>query len=503
MLSAQDNLSNGIRMGVGRKLITYILLFSVVVTILGTALQLYFDYVNDIKSVKKTMLQIESSYLQSINSNLWISDTEQLELQLSGILQLPDIQFLEIIDNGQSLFSIGTPQEKNTIQQQFILSYQFDNKSISLGVLKATASLSGIYERLLDRFTLILISEAVNIFLVAIFIFIVFYALVGKHLVFMSDYTQHINLQHLDNPLKLNRQTPKTHDELEQLVGSINAMRQNLVHDMNKRKKVELELKHLNEELTLKNKELEQIIYVTSHDLRSPLVNVQGFSKELRMDCKEVTKILQNKDIPEDIKNEISPILQEDVPNSLQFILTSVSKMDSLLSGLLKLSRLGRASLDICPLNMNILLSNVLSTMEFQIKENNISVILDSLPECCGDENQIHQVFSNLLANAIKYMDKKRQGEIKISGIIEANQSIYSVADNGQGIAQKHQQIIFEIFHQLAPKENNGEGLGLNIVKKIMEIHRGKIWLESEQGKGSTFYLSLMAVDKGSNEHNK
>ena len=99
-------------------------------------------------------------------------------------------------------------------------------------------------------------------------------------------------------------------------------------------------------------------------------------------------------------------------------------------------------------------------------------------------------------------MDTDRQGEIKVSGFSDGDRSIYSVADNGQGIAQEHQQIIFEIFHRLSPKENTGEGLGLNIVKKIMELHRGKVWLESEPGKGSTFFISLMAVDEGANGQN-
>ncbi len=258
-----------------------------------------------------------------------------------------------------------------------------------------------------------------------------------------------------------------------------------------RRKRAEEERKRLNVELAQKNKELEQIVYTTSHDLRSPLVNVQGFSKELNESIKEVASIIKNNEFPAIVKEKIGPLLEQDIPESLQYILTSVAKMDSLLNGLLRLSRLGRAALKPEKIDMDKLINNVINAFEFKIKESDVKLEISELPPCKADKTQIDQVFSNLMDNALKYLDSKRQGIIRISGYKENTHSVYCVEDNGIGIAPKHQENIFTIFHQLDPDRVPGEGLGLTIVKRILERHRGKVWVESELGKGSKFYVSL------------
>jgi signal transduction histidine kinase len=113
------------------------------------------------------------------------------------------------------------------------------------------------------------------------------------------------------------------------------------------------------------------------------------------------------------------------------------------------------------------------------------------LPPCIGDRSQIDQVFSNLIDNALKYLDPSRPGLILITGHKNHKQVIYCVKDNGIGIAPEHHEKIFDIFHQITPSESKGEGLGLSIVQKIIERHEGKIWIKSEPGKGSNFFLSL------------
>lgn len=263
--------------------------------------------------------------------------------------------------------------------------------------------------------------------------------------------------------------------------------------DITERIRAEEERTRLIRALERKTKELEQIVYATSHDLRSPLVNVQGFSKELEQSLKELSSALQGGDVPEAVIKEITPILKEDVPEALRYIHTGTSKMDSLLSGLLRLSRLGRAALDIEKLDMNKLMSDIEGALDFQIKEKSAELIIDSLPPCRGDYMQINQVFSNLLDNAIKYLEPNRPGVIKVSGCLNADQSIYCVEDNGIGIAAEHQAKIFEIFQQLDPGTTTGEGLGLTIVRQILDRHKGSIWVESEQGKGSRFFVALPA----------
>ena len=261
--------------------------------------------------------------------------------------------------------------------------------------------------------------------------------------------------------------------------------------DITERKRIEQERERLNQKLLKKNKELEQIIYATSHDLRSPLVNIQGFSKELNYSVDELISDLSVNDIPKNIKKKISNILEQEIPESMKFIGDSITKMDLLLSGLLRLSRIGREEIHLERLDMTELISSVVNNFEFLIKEKNIRVEIERLPECMGDKSQINQVFSNLLDNAIKYLKNDISGVIEFSGFKKKDQIVYCVEDNGIGISGNDHEKIFGFFYQADPDKSLGEGLGLTIVNRIIERHNGKVWVESQAGKGSKFCVSL------------
>jgi PAS domain S-box-containing protein len=263
-----------------------------------------------------------------------------------------------------------------------------------------------------------------------------------------------------------------------------------ITRDMTERKISEENIRRLNTELRMKNEELEQVLYATSHDLRSPLVNVQGFNKELDASINHLLSVLSDAKIPPKVRKQIMPILTEDIPESIRFILASTSKMDTLLTGLLQLSRVGRQKLTLTRLNMNALVSDILSTLESQIKESKVRIEVSDLPPCKGDLTQINQVFTNLIENAIKYLNANREGRITISGEKQGKRTIYCIEDNGIGIAENHVDKIFEMFHQLDPSKK-GTGLGLTIVKRILDKHGGSIHVESEAEKGSRFYVEL------------
>ena len=267
-----------------------------------------------------------------------------------------------------------------------------------------------------------------------------------------------------------------------------------VVRDISERRKAEEERSRLLDELKDKNKELEQLVYIASHDLRSPLVNVQGFSNELEHAFKYVQSILfHSEDVSERVKETLAPTLNEDIPEAIHYILTSIAKMDSLLAGLLRLSRLGRAALNIKSLNMDRIVGDITKSFEYQAKEAGVTLKVEPLPPCRGDETQINQVFSNLIDNALKYRKPSRPGIIAIGGSRENGNAVYYVEDDGIGIAPEHQNKIYELFHRLDPKATQGEGLGLAITRRILDRHTGKIWVKSEQGKGSTFFVSLPA----------
>jgi PAS domain S-box-containing protein len=268
--------------------------------------------------------------------------------------------------------------------------------------------------------------------------------------------------------------------------------------DITRRKADEAELQRIAAELTEKNKELETIVYTVSHDLRSPLVNVQGFGNQLNRACATILAAAraagEGGAVP---VADLQQPLAVAIPQALRFINAGVQKMDSLLAGLLRYSRLGRVALAVRPLNMNGVLDEVVAEMKFQLDEAGAEVRIEALPTCLGDYLQTSQVFGNLLDNALKYRDPARPLRVRVGGSLRGGQAVYEVTDNGVGIAAGHQTKVFEIFHRLNPDSTGGEGLGLSIAQRILERQGGRIWVESQDGAGSTFFVSLPAIDTG------
>jgi chemotaxis family two-component system sensor kinase Cph1 len=264
--------------------------------------------------------------------------------------------------------------------------------------------------------------------------------------------------------------------------------------DITQRKADEEELKRNASDLAEKNKELETIVYSVSHDLRSPLVNVQGFGKQLVRACEKIQAAVAAAGEQGVRPGELKPSVEDAIPQALRFINAAVAKMEMLINGLLRYSRLGRVALAIQPLDVNALLAEIVAAMKFQVDAAQAEMVVEILPGCLGDPVQISQVFSNLLDNAIKYRDPARALRLKVSGRTDSGQVIYAVADNGIGIAAEHQAKAFEIFHRLHPEQSLGDGLGLTIAQRVVERQGGRIWLESKPGVGSTFYISLPAI---------
>lgn len=264
--------------------------------------------------------------------------------------------------------------------------------------------------------------------------------------------------------------------------------------DITQRKADELELQRIATDLAQKNKELEAIVYTVSHDLRSPLVNVQGFSRQLTRACDQIRAAAAESTDGRIALEHLKKPIDVSIPQALKFISAGVAKMEALLAGLLHYSRLGRVALNIRPLDMNAMLTEITAAMKFQLDEAKAQVRVGVLPHCLGDSVQTNQVFANLLDNALKYRAADRPLLIEVSGRIVDGVATYTVADNGQGIAREHQAKIFEIFHRLNPADTAGEGLGLSIAQRVLERQGGRIWVESAVNKGSMFHVSLPAT---------
>jgi light-regulated signal transduction histidine kinase (bacteriophytochrome) len=225
------------------------------------------------------------------------------------------------------------------------------------------------------------------------------------------------------------------------------------------------------------------------------LVNVQGFSKQLNRACERIGAAVAASSDGNIPVAELKPQVETAIPQALRFINAGVNKMDMLLAGLLRYSRLGRVALNLRPLDMNALLAEIVAATKYQVQTLGAEVVVERLPACIGDATQSSQVFSNLIDNALKYRDPDRRLRIRVSGETRGAEAVYAVEDNGIGIAPEHQSKAFEIFHRLNPEGAAGEGLGLTIAQRVLERQHGRIWVESAEGKGSTFYVALPAAE--------
>lgn len=237
-------------------------------------------------------------------------------------------------------------------------------------------------------------------------------------------------------------------------------------------------------ELQDKNHELEQVLYVAGHDLRNPLVSIQGFVSELRHDCEALAK-------PNAPQNELFDSINE----SNRFIRSACEKMDLLIQGILRYGRIGRIQLILQPIEMNSLVQQNLQAIQFLIQESHAKITIQPLPACYADPTMVNQIIANLLENALKYKSPDRILEIKISGEMVKGFSTYCIEDNGRGIPTKDIDRIFGIFIRLHSQSTiPGEGLGLAVSKRMAQRMDGLIWATSDVDVGSRFYLKLPAI---------
>lgn len=229
-----------------RKQLIGILLFSSLITLVGSSIQIYTEYRHDRGAINEQLEQIEKVHLESLTIELWRLDDTQIQLQLNNILLLDDIVHLEIIEDNRLIFSAGpTGPDMHIVTRHYPMLHDIAGKHEKIGELVACASLSHVYDRLLKRTFVILITQGLKTFLVSLFILYLIYRLVIQHLLAISAYTQKLRIGALDRELSIERRpaTPATSDEIDLLVDAINAMRRRLADDLQRRKQAETDLR--------------------------------------------------------------------------------------------------------------------------------------------------------------------------------------------------------------------------------------------------------------------
>ncbi len=230
--------SQSVRSPIARRLIIYIVLFSSLITLCITVIQLYRDYNIDIEHIHTELKQIENVHLNSLTSALWTSNTKLLQTSIEGILKIQDIQFIEIRDEKKVWARTGEIKGSNNIQRDYPMRYHHRNKDVNIGTLTVNVSLDGVYQRLLDKVWVILISNGVKTAFVAVFIYFLFYRMVARHLSTISTFSEKHDPLSNNTPLSLDRSQVR-HDEFDAVVKSINDMHARLneqISEINRQK---------------------------------------------------------------------------------------------------------------------------------------------------------------------------------------------------------------------------------------------------------------------------
>ena len=250
-------------------------------------------------------------------------------------------------------------------------------------------------------------------------------------------------------------------------------------------------------DLSRANEEIQRFAYIVSHDLRSPLVNVMGFTAELAAATAPLGELLDRAEAecPHIVSEDARLAVREDLPEAIGFIRTSTQKMDRLINAILKLSREGRRVITPEAIDLAAVVDTIEGSIRHVLDDRGVTLtVIRPMPRVVTDRVAIEQILSNLIENASKYLQPGRPGAISVSAEQRRDRVIVSVADNGRGIDARDHQRIFDLFRRSGQQDQPGEGIGLAHVRALAYRLGGTIDVDSALGEGSTFRLNLPAT---------
>ncbi len=498
------------RQGIGKTLLLWIIFFSSLITLSLSAIQLLIDYKVEIGTINNRLDEIESSYKSVVEASLWNVDRDQLNIQLEGIVRLPDIQavYVEETINVGSAISLKKGESKgSSVKRDYELVHYDGEEAFVIGHLYVEASLTAVYQRLLNKALTIMVVQGIKTFFVSFFILFVFYRLVTRHIIDMEQFLKNVDVRYSLDEIKLARKPSESDDELDHLVVAYNSMiadlrrayndmrvvNEQLKKDIAARKTAEAKVKLLNEELEARvqvrtaeleaaNKELNTFCYSVSHDLRAPLRRINGFRHNVDM--------------------EFGSKLGVRGKHYLSRMESCTNEMNAMIDSFLTLAKSTNTELVIEEVNLSATVERMLTLHQEKDPNRKVRMKIQANVRADCDIRLVELLLNNLLDNAWKYSSKKEGAMISFSHKKVRGERIFIIEDNGAGFNMDYAENLFTPFTRLHKVSDfRGIGIGLATVKRVAARHGGRVWAESEVGKGAKFFFTLKA--KGALEFTK
>lgn len=474
------------------RLVAATIAFSTLVAVLTTVIQLYLDYRHDLGAIESTLDQVDNSYLATIANDLWSTNRDELQVVIAGLARLPHVQYLEIRESGKISAVAGSAKTQNILSRDYVLTHVHRGKTLTIGTLKVVMDMEGIYKSLLEKFWIIFFTNGVKTFLVAGFMLWLFHWLVTRHLQNIAEFSARLTPDNLHERLTLDRpvHTREQRDEFDLVVEGLTRMQSNLAaviltleQEIFKLEQAEDEIYRLNSALERRviertaqleavNRELEAFSYSVSHDLRTPLRSIDGFSQALLEDYGK-----QLDEVGHDYLNRVRRAAQ---------------RMGLLIDDLLRLARITRTDMNQLQVDLGAMAHEVIgdlhkykgySVAPFRVQEGLVGY---------GDPGLLRIVLENILDNAWKYSSKIEHPLVEFGSVVEDGRTVYFVSDNGIGFDMVFVGKLFGAFQRLhRADEFPGTGVGLATVKRIIHRHGGEVWAEGASGKGAIFKFTL------------